>query len=48
MNDKPSKPVYVGDEQGAPIPAWWLGCATLITVTLCILLVFWIIIRYLP
>ena len=43
-----SKPVYVGNEPGAPIPAWWLGCFTLITFTLCIIGVIWFILVYLP
>lgn len=45
---KKSKPVYVGSDSGAPIPAWWLGIIMLITFTLCSLLSIWFILVYLP
>ena len=45
---KKSKPVYVGNEDGAPIPAWWLGCMTFITFALCSISTVWFILKYLP
>ncbi len=48
MYEKKSKPMYVGSEKGAPIPAWWLGVIAAIVFTLCSLSAIWFILVYLP
>jgi len=48
MREKKSKPMYIGDETGKPVPAWWIGCIAIVTLTLCLLAGITFILIYLP
>jgi hypothetical protein len=48
MKDKKSKPIYVGSEEGEPIPTWWLGCTVMVTFVLCGMSIVWFILIRMP